>query len=257
MLHRTLRPPLDLRLRPARGVGRRDGAGRRTRAPSGPSSTPRSIPRIPTRRTARATSCWSAASTRRAASRISTWSPRRGRTSSSRRSTPCGAGSSRRPCATASPSRSPLNAGVRFRMPGREARRSFRARSSATSPSSPADASGAKTAPDGFPDPEGQGPGAARGGPARRAALRAAADDDGQGGGGVADGPQDSRLSAAGGGPGARDRGAASRSSRRSGPTGRTGVWILRFSVDGADAGGGQFWLAKDPANFPFAIPVL
>ncbi len=35
------------------------------------------------------------------------------------------------------------------------------------------------------------------------------------------------------------------------------GVWILRFSVDGSNAGGGQFWLAKDPLTFPFALPVL
>ena len=35
------------------------------------------------------------------------------------------------------------------------------------------------------------------------------------------------------------------------------GVWILRFSVDGNNAGGGQFWLARDPATFPFALPVL
>ena len=33
------------------------------------------------------------------------------------------------------------------------------------------------------------------------------------------------------------------------------GVWLLNFSVDGNGAGGGQFWLAKDPANFPFALP--
>jgi hypothetical protein len=31
------------------------------------------------------------------------------------------------------------------------------------------------------------------------------------------------------------------------------GVWRLRFAVDGADAGGGQFWLARDPARFDFA----
>lgn len=31
------------------------------------------------------------------------------------------------------------------------------------------------------------------------------------------------------------------------------GVWMLRFSVDGADAGGGQFWLAGDPERFDFA----
>lgn len=31
------------------------------------------------------------------------------------------------------------------------------------------------------------------------------------------------------------------------------GVWILRFLADGKDAGGGQFWLARDPARFDFA----
>ncbi len=35
------------------------------------------------------------------------------------------------------------------------------------------------------------------------------------------------------------------------------GVWLLLFSVDGVNAGGGQFWLAKDPQTFPFALPVL
>jgi protein TonB len=31
------------------------------------------------------------------------------------------------------------------------------------------------------------------------------------------------------------------------------GVWMLRFFVEGADAGGGQFWLAADPERFDFA----
>ena len=31
------------------------------------------------------------------------------------------------------------------------------------------------------------------------------------------------------------------------------GVWMLRFSAGGADAGGGQFWLAGDPSHFDFA----
>ncbi len=30
------------------------------------------------------------------------------------------------------------------------------------------------------------------------------------------------------------------------------GIWLLRVLVDGADAGGGQFWLARDPAHFDF-----
>ncbi len=33
------------------------------------------------------------------------------------------------------------------------------------------------------------------------------------------------------------------------------GVWALVFTVDGANAGGGQFWLAADPAHFHFVIP--
>jgi TonB family protein len=35
-------------------------------------------------------------------------------------------------------------------------------------------------------------------------------------------------------------------------PEWEDGVWVLRFFVDDADAGGGQFWLAKDPATFDF-----
>jgi protein TonB len=35
------------------------------------------------------------------------------------------------------------------------------------------------------------------------------------------------------------------------------GVWLLRFLVDGQGAGGGQFWLADDPAHFDFRIPSL
>ena len=35
------------------------------------------------------------------------------------------------------------------------------------------------------------------------------------------------------------------------------GVWLLRFLVDGQGAGGGQFWLAADPARFDFRIPSL
>lgn len=31
------------------------------------------------------------------------------------------------------------------------------------------------------------------------------------------------------------------------------GVWMLRFFVAEEDAGGGQFWLAKDPSSFDFA----
>jgi len=31
------------------------------------------------------------------------------------------------------------------------------------------------------------------------------------------------------------------------------GVWILRFFLSGEDAGGGQFWIARDPSTFDFA----
>lgn len=30
------------------------------------------------------------------------------------------------------------------------------------------------------------------------------------------------------------------------------GIWVLRFFINGEDAGGGQFWLAKDPSTFDF-----
>jgi TonB family protein len=33
------------------------------------------------------------------------------------------------------------------------------------------------------------------------------------------------------------------------------GVWALQFTVNGLPAGGGQFWLAADPAHFRFVIP--
>jgi TonB family protein len=31
------------------------------------------------------------------------------------------------------------------------------------------------------------------------------------------------------------------------------GVWLLRFLAEGKDAGGGQFWVARDPSRFDFA----
>jgi len=37
------------------------------------------------------------------------------------------------------------------------------------------------------------------------------------------------------------------------GPEWEDGVWFLRFFVADADAGGGMFWLAKDPSKFDFA----
>jgi TonB family protein len=41
----------------------------------------------------------------------------------------------------------------------------------------------------------------------------------------------------------------------RVGPDWEEGVWMLRFTVNGAGAGAGQFWLASDPAHFSFVIP--
>jgi TonB family protein len=35
-------------------------------------------------------------------------------------------------------------------------------------------------------------------------------------------------------------------------PDWEDGVWLLRFTVDGTDAGGGQFWLARDPSTYDF-----
>jgi TonB family protein len=43
----------------------------------------------------------------------------------------------------------------------------------------------------------------------------------------------------------------------RVGPDWEDGVWVLRFTADGKNAGGGQFWLAKDPDTFSFALPAL
>lgn len=33
------------------------------------------------------------------------------------------------------------------------------------------------------------------------------------------------------------------------------GVWILRITVNGQNAGGGQFWVADDPSTFHFVVP--
>ncbi len=41
----------------------------------------------------------------------------------------------------------------------------------------------------------------------------------------------------------------------RIGPDWEDGVWMLRFTLDGAGVGGGQFWLAADPSKFSFVIP--
>ena len=41
----------------------------------------------------------------------------------------------------------------------------------------------------------------------------------------------------------------------RIGPDWEEGVWMLRFTLEGAGVGGGQFWLAADPSKFSFVIP--
>jgi TonB family protein len=39
-------------------------------------------------------------------------------------------------------------------------------------------------------------------------------------------------------------------------PDWEEGVWILRFTTDDKNAGGGQFWVATDPDKFTFVLPV-
>jgi TonB family protein len=38
-------------------------------------------------------------------------------------------------------------------------------------------------------------------------------------------------------------------------PDWEDGVWLLRFVVDKAEAGGGQFWVAVDPEHYSFVLP--
>jgi TonB family protein len=146
-----------------------------------------------------------------------------------------------------------LNVAVRFRIEG-EKRGKLEAPILGDVAISPADASGQKSAPEGFPIRRGQDP-----------ALRAEA---------LLDVP-----------PTAEDRTltvkaeAVSPKGRRVpvflppvavpakaaevripvvapiGPDWEDGVWMLRFTVNGAGVGGGQFWLAADPSKFSFVIP--
>ena len=37
-------------------------------------------------------------------------------------------------------------------------------------------------------------------------------------------------------------------------PLSLVGVWLVRFVVNNADAGGGQFWLAGDPEHYHFVV---
>lgn len=146
-----------------------------------------------------------------------------------------------------------LNVGVRFRMEG-ETRGKLDAPILGDVAISPADASGRKSAPEGFPIRRGRDP-----------ALRAEA---------LLDLP-----------PSAESRTIAIKVEAVSpkgkrvpvfqppvavppnatevrfpvvapiGPDWEEGVWMLRFLVNGAGVGGGQFWLAADPTKFSFVIP--
>ena len=146
-----------------------------------------------------------------------------------------------------------LNVGVRFRVPG-ERRGLIPAPILGDLAVSPADESGKRTAPEGFPLRKGQDP-----------TLRAEA---------LLDVP-----------PNIQTRTVAVRVEAKS-PSGKRvaifqppvsvpagarevkipvvakigsdweeGVWMLTFTVDGAKVGAGQFWLASDPARFTFVIP--
>ncbi|MEX0878876.1 MAG: energy transducer TonB [Thermoanaerobaculia bacterium] len=146
-----------------------------------------------------------------------------------------------------------LNVGVRFRMEG-EKRGDLEAPILGDVAISPADASGRKSAPEGFPIRRGQDP-----------ALRAEA---------LLDIPP----SAEGRTLTVKVEAVSPKGKRvpvfqppvavpakatevrfpvvaRIGPDWEDGVWMLRFMVNGAGVGGGQFWLAADPSKFSFVIP--
>ncbi len=148
-----------------------------------------------------------------------------------------------------------LNAGVRFRVSG-DKRGRIPMATLGDLAVFPADAAGTKTAPEGFPLRKG-----------KDAALRAEASLD------VPPSPEARTL-------GIRVE-AVSPTGRRVqvfqpplavpakatevnfpvvSPVGadwEEGVWMLRFTVDGQNAGGGQFWLAADPSAFTFVLPAL
>ncbi len=148
-----------------------------------------------------------------------------------------------------------LNAGVRFRITG-DGRGRIPLPILGDLAVFPADASGARTAPDGFPLRKG-----------KDAALRAEFDLD------VRPGEQPRTM--------AVSIEAVSPKGRKVpvfhpplavpalatdvkfaavvpvGSDWEDGVWILRLTVDGRTAGGGQFWLAADPATFHFVVPSL
>ncbi|MET0620303.1 MAG: energy transducer TonB [Thermoanaerobaculia bacterium] len=149
----------------------------------------------------------------------------------------------------------PLNAGVRFRLTG-GGRGLIPRPILGDLAVFPADAAGAKTAPDGFPIWKGKDP-----------ALRAEAQLDVP----PSEQPRTMTVKVEAVSPSGRRipvfqpplavPALASEVSfpvvAQIGTDWEEGVWILRFSVDGTNAGGGQFWLAKDPATFPFALPAL
>lgn len=146
-----------------------------------------------------------------------------------------------------------LNVAVRFRIEG-EKRGKLEAPILGDVAISPADASGRKTAPEGFPIRRGQDP-----------ALRAEALLDIPPSAGArtvtvkveAVSPKGKRV------PVFQPPVAVPANATevripvvaRIGPDWEEGVWMLRFTLDGAGVGGGQFWLATDPSKFSFVIP--
>jgi len=148
-----------------------------------------------------------------------------------------------------------LNAGVRFRITG-PGRGLIPLPILGDLAVFPVDASGAKTAPDGFPLRKG-----------KDAAVRAEVDLD------VPPNEQPRTMAVAVEAMSPRGRKvpvfqpplavpalATNVKFRVVVPVGadwEDGVWILRFTVDGRTAGGGQFWVAADPETFRFVVPSL
>jgi len=148
-----------------------------------------------------------------------------------------------------------LNAGIRFRQPG-DRRGDIGLPVLGDLAVSPADGQGKKTAPEGFPIRRG-----------KDAALRAEAALDVS----PKDQPRTLAVRVEAVSPKGRHiaifqppvavpaKAAEVRFPvvARIGSDWEEGVWLLRFLVEGQGAGGGQFWLADDPAHFDFRIPSL
>jgi TonB family protein len=149
----------------------------------------------------------------------------------------------------------PLNAGVRFRITGQK--RGIIPRPILGDLAVfPADASGAKTAPDAFPLQKGKDP-------AFRAEVLLDVPPSEQ--------PRTMTVKVEARSPGGRKLPvflppvaipALATEVKfpvvgQIGSDWEDGVWLLLFTADGVGAGGGQFWLAKDPRAFPFALPAL